>query len=60
MTFDSQSNDISERKKEAVLTLKNQIYDPEKNYRLIVRDIKTNIEVSAVNVKIDRAFTSDF
>lgn len=60
VTFDSQSNDISERKKEAVLTLKNQIYDPEKNYRLIVRDIKTNIEVSAVNVKIDRAFTSDF
>ena len=60
VTFDSQSSDISERKKEAVLTLKNQIYDPEKNYRLIVRDIKTNIEVSAVNVKIDRAFTSDF
>lgn len=60
VTFDSQSSDISERKKEAVLTLKNQTYDPEKNYRLIVRDIKTNIEVSAVNVKIDRAFTSDF
>lgn len=60
VTFDSRSNDISERKKEAVLTLKNQIYDPEKNYRLIVRDTKTNIEVSAVNVKIDRAFTSDF
>jgi uncharacterized protein (TIGR02687 family) len=60
VTFDSQSNDISERDKEAVLTLKNQIYDPEKSYRLIVRDIKTNIEVNAVNVKIDRAFTSDF
>lgn len=60
VTFDSQSSDISERKKEAVLTLKNQTYDPEKNYRLIIRDIKTNIEVSAVNVKIDRAFTSDF
>ncbi len=60
LTFDSQSNDISERKKEAILTLKNQIYDPEKSYRLIARDIKTNIEVCAVNVKINRAFTSDF
>ena len=59
-TFDSQSNDISKRKKEIILTLKNQIFDPEKNYRLIIRDVKTNIEVCAVNVKIDRAFTSDF
>ena len=59
-TFDLQSNDISKRKKEIILTLKNQIFDPEKNYRLIIRDVKTNIEVCAVNVKIDRAFTSDF
>jgi uncharacterized protein (TIGR02687 family) len=60
VTFDSQSNDISERQKEVILTLKNQIYDPKKSYRLIVRDIKTNIEVCSVDVKIDRAFTSDF
>jgi len=60
VTFDSQSNDISERQKEVILTLKNQIYDPKKSYRLIVRDIKTNIEVCSVEVKIDRAFTSDF
>ena len=60
VSFDSQSNDISERQKEAILTLQNRIYDPKKVYRLIVRDNKTNIEVCSVDVKIDRAFTSDF
>ena len=60
VTFDSRSDDMSERKKEISVTLQNKDYDRNKCYRFILRDVETNIEVGSVEVKIDRLFTSDF
>jgi len=60
VTFDSRSDDMSERKKEIAVTLQNKDYDRNKCYRFILRDVETNIEVGSVEVKIDRLFTSDF
>lgn len=60
ITFDSSSTDLSERQKDAILTLQNRTYDHKKNYRLVARDLDTNIEICAVNIKINRSFISDF
>jgi hypothetical protein len=60
ITFDSSSTELSERQKDAILTLQNRTYDHKKNYRLAARDLDTNIEICAVNIKINRSFISDF
>jgi uncharacterized protein (TIGR02687 family) len=60
ITFDSSSTELSERQKDAILTLQNRTYDHKKNYRLVARDLDTNIEICAVNIKINRSFISDF
>lgn len=60
ITFDSSSDVLAERQKDAILTLQNRTYDHNKNYRLAVRDVDTNIEICAVNIKINRSFISDF
>lgn len=60
VTFDSRSDDMSERKKEISVTLRNQDYDRNKCYRFVLRNSETNIEIESVEVKIDRLFASDF
>jgi len=60
ITFDSASQEISERKKEILLILKNIEFTSTEKYRLVFRNADTNIEEQSVPVRIDRAFTTDF
>ncbi|HLE17188.1 MAG TPA: BREX-1 system phosphatase PglZ type A, partial [Syntrophales bacterium] len=58
--FDSASQEMVDRKKEVVLTLKNMAFPVRMPYRLIFRNAGTDIEDLSISVRIDRAFTSDF
>ncbi|HZX49385.1 MAG TPA: BREX-1 system phosphatase PglZ type A [Nitrospirota bacterium] len=60
LKFDSASQDMVDRKKEVVLTLKNMAFPVGMPYRLIFRNAGTDIEDLSIYVRIDRAFTSDF
>lgn len=60
VTFESASQEMADRKKEVVLTMKNINFEGGKVYRLILRNAITDIEEQAIPVRIDRAFTSDF
>jgi len=60
VTFESSSENISERTKDVMLTLKNIAYDRNKKYYLVLRDADDDVEVSRIAVVIDRVFTSDF
>jgi len=60
VTFDSTSDNMSERKKWVTLVLLDRQYDKRKPYRLVLRDAETGIEQQSVEVTIDRAFTDDF
>jgi len=60
VSFDSSSNNLAERQKDIILTLQNRAYDHQKNYRLVVRDVNTNIEICSVDIRINRSFISDF
>lgn len=60
LKFDSMSQEMVDRKKEVVLTLKNMAFPVGKPYRLIFRNAGTDIEDLSIPVRIDRAFTSDF
>ncbi len=60
LTFDSSSSSIDERTQEVTLTLANATFDRKTDYRLILRDSDTDIELTSTPVTIDRAFTDDF
>jgi len=60
VTFESASQEMADRKKEVVLTLKNINFAGGKAYRLILRNAETDIEEQSIPVRIDRVFTSDF
>jgi uncharacterized protein (TIGR02687 family) len=60
LTFDSASENMSERKKWVMLVLLDRQYDKRKPYRLVLREAETGIEQQSVEVTIDRAFTEDF
>ena len=60
VTFDSTAQEISERKKEVLLILKNIEFSNTEKYQLVFRNADTDIEEQSVPVRIDRAFTSDF
>ena len=60
VTFESASQEMADRKKEVVLTLKNINFAGGKTYRLILRNADTDIEEQSIPVRIDRVFTSDF
>ncbi len=60
ITFDSVSQEMADRKKEVILTLKNRIFSNTEKYRLVFRNVNTDIEEQSILVRIDRAFTSDF
>jgi len=60
VTFDSVSQEMADRKKEVILTLKNMVFPNTEKYRLVFRNANTDIDEQSIPVKIDRAFTSDF
>ncbi|NQS88208.1 BREX-1 system phosphatase PglZ type A, partial [Patescibacteria group bacterium] len=60
VTFDSVSQEMADRKKEIILTLKNMVFSNTGKYRLVFRDANTDIDEQFIPVRIDRAFTSDF
>ncbi|MDP8299204.1 MAG: BREX-1 system phosphatase PglZ type A, partial [Candidatus Tantalella remota] len=60
VTFDSVSEEMADRKKEVILTLKNVVFSGTESYRLVFRNANTDIDELSIPVRIDRAFTSDF
>lgn len=60
VTFDSVSQEMADRKKEVILTLKNMVFSNTGKYRLVFRNANTDIDEQFIPVRIDRAFTSDF
>ena len=60
VSFESASEDMSQRTKEVTFTLQNVTFDRKKTYRLILRDAATDKEIQSVPVRIERAFTEDF
>jgi len=60
VTFDSVSDNMSDRQKDLYLVLQDRQYDKKKPYRLVLRDADTGIEQQSVNVIIDRAIADDF
>ncbi len=60
VSFASASQEISERKREVMLTLKNVDFPSGKTYRLILRNADTDIEEQSIPIRIERVFTSDF
>ena len=60
VTFDSVSQEMADRKKEVILTLKNIVFSNTEKYRLVFRNANTDIDEQSIPVKVDRAFTSDF
>ncbi len=60
LTFDSTSGDLDERQKDVILTLQDRPYDKRTTYRLVLRDVDTDIEQQSMNVTIDRAIADDF
>lgn len=60
VTFDSSSQLLDKRKKSVILTILSGTYDRNKDYYLVVRDVKTKAEAWRVAVKVDLAFSNDF
>lgn len=60
VSFESATQEIADRKKDVVLTLKNIDFASQKTYRLVLRNADTDIEEQAMPVRIDRIFTGDF
>ena len=60
ITFDSQSDNMDERKQSITLVLQDRHYDKTTKYRLVLRDADTDIEQQSVDIIIDRAFHDDF
>lgn len=60
VSFDSPSQLLDERKKSVILTIASGSYDRNKDYFLVVRDVKTKAEAWRAAVKVDLAFSNDF
>ena len=60
LTFDSDSQNLDERKRSVMLTLAGGSYDSNKDYFLVARDAKTKAEAFRITVRIDLAFSNDF
>jgi len=60
LIFDSDSANIGDRTKSALLELGAGPFDKSRPYRLVLRDMETDAEVLAVPVTIDRSFEDDF
>lgn len=60
LTFDSDSELMDKRKRTVMLTVRSGSYDRNKDYHLIARDVKTNVEVLRSPLRVDLAFANDF
>ncbi len=60
VTFESMSQEMADRKKEVILTLKNINLASNMAYRLVIRKTDTDKEEQSIPVRIDRVFTNDF
>lgn len=60
ITFDSQSDAMSERVKRARLSLQGNDFNRNKDYFLIIKDKDLGAEIDRYKVTIDLAFTDDF
>ncbi len=60
LTFDSSSEQMSERKRSTFLTVLSGAHNPHHSYDLVVRDAATKVEVLRLPMKVDLAFGSDF
>jgi hypothetical protein len=60
LTFESASDEMSERVKQVSLSLSGSSFDRNKDYFLIIKDKDLNTEIERYKVTIDLAFTDDF
>jgi len=60
LTFDSKSDQMSDRKKTATLVIKSGSYDKKREYYLIVQNKETKVEIERIVLTIELAFGSDF
>jgi hypothetical protein len=60
LTFESASDEMSERVKQVSLSLSGSNFDRNIDYFLIIRDKDLNTEIERYKVTIDLAFTDDF
>jgi uncharacterized protein (TIGR02687 family) len=60
LTFESASDDMSARVKQASLSLSGAAFDRKHEYFLIIKDKDLNTEIERYKVTIDLAFTDDF
>ncbi len=60
LTFDSTSPLMEERKRSVILTVLSGSYEKSRDYFLVVRDVKTKVEISRTTLKVDLAFANDF
>lgn len=60
VTFDSDSDSMSERVKQVRLSLSGTDFDRKKEYALVLKDKGTGVECGRYRVVIDLAFTDDF
>ena len=60
VSFDSTSENLDERQKSVILTLRDREYNKRTLYRLVLRDASTGVEQGSLEVVIDRVITDDF
>lgn len=60
LSFESESSDMNEWRKEIWLTLASQAFDKKKTYHFVVRNAETGVEEARTDVTIDLAFDNDF
>ncbi|MDR1382769.1 MAG: BREX-1 system phosphatase PglZ type A [Planctomycetaceae bacterium] len=60
LTFSNMSTDLSERQQSVYLSLQSRPYDKSEQYRLVLRDADSNIELLTHEVIIDRVIADDF
>jgi hypothetical protein len=60
VTFDSESDSMTERVKQVRLSLSGTDFDRKRDYFLVLKDKDLNTEIERYRVVIDLAFTDDF
>ncbi|WP_339634548.1 BREX-1 system phosphatase PglZ type A [uncultured Sneathiella sp.] len=60
LSFESDSSDMNEWRKEVWLTLASRTFDKKHRYQLIVRNAETDVEEVRIDITIDLAFDNDF
>lgn len=60
LTFDSTASSLDDRKRSIFITVLMGVFDRNRDFFLIARDVNTKIELLRIPVKVDLAFTNDF